>query len=344
MIRRAVLLAVIALPLLAGWAAAQSRPAPAASVDDGGRWLRGGADGWFFYRERPEPSEPEASALSRPAAAAPPAAPVVPTPPAPADAAPSAPQARAEAPSSPAPLTAAWFRQNLESFRDRALDNPTPENVQAFLFLQRIMLDKAQRFTDATAEAVAGNPALDANSERPLATFAAQRMDEIAAQAEAALLGHLAGRAGLLFFFRPDCAACDQQAPVLETLSRLHGFNILAVSLDGRPLSSGLFPRFARDVGQAATLGVQRTPALFLMRPPGEVVPISQGVLSLAELRSRILLQARTAGWISEEAWRKTRPVAARSLASLSADLDASVFSDPAALVAALRQHLGDAP
>jgi conjugal transfer pilus assembly protein TraF len=330
-------------------AAAQQRPgAPGAAPPASGatgeeRWLRGGREGWFFYQERVDPEDeprprPRPPQTAPPPATSPPPLPPIAAPPQRSEVPPAAP------PAGPVPLSAAWFRQNMESFRDRALDDPTPANVQAFLILQRIMLDKAQRFTDATQEAVAANPDLDANAERPLASFAASRVDQVAAQAEAGLLAHLAQGVGLLFFFRADCQACETQAPVVEMLARAHGFNVLPVSLDGRALPSGLFPRFSVDAGQAATLGVQRTPALFLMRPPGDVVPLSQGVLALAELRSRVLLQARTAGWVSEEAWQATRPVASRSLAHLSRVLDPATLADPAALVAAVRQHLGGNP
>lgn len=304
------------------------------TVTPGKTWTQGSRDGWFFYRERREPPEPEEErrAPPPPPAAPPPAAVQAAAPPAPA------------APAGPPPLTAAWFRQNLDGFRDRAIDDPTPENVQAYLYLQRIMLDKTSRFTEAFQEVVAANPELDSNTERPLATFAANRVDQMAARAEEAMLRHLAGEVGILFVFRSDCAFCEQQAPVLEMIQRAHGFNVLAVSLDGRAMPGGHFPNFVRDAGQAAVLGVQRTPALFLLRPPGEVVPVSQGVLALPALRERILLQARSVGWISEEAWRATRPVASRSLAHLSRVLDPATLSDPAALVAAIRQHLGDAP
>ncbi|MEA3643840.1 MAG: conjugal transfer protein TraF [Lamprobacter sp.] len=78
----------------------------------------------------------------------------------------------------------------------------------------------------------------------------------------------------------------------------------MVIALDGRPLPGGFFPSFVTDAGQAKTLGVVSTPALFLVRPPDGVVLIAQGVLSLAELQERLVNAATEAGWIPEH-WRE---------------------------------------
>jgi hypothetical protein len=58
----------------------------------------------------------------------------------------------------PAPLSAAWLRANLERFRDQAIDDPSPRNVALYLYLQRLVLDKAERFAEATQRAVWADP------------------------------------------------------------------------------------------------------------------------------------------------------------------------------------------
>jgi conjugal transfer pilus assembly protein TraF len=70
-------------------------------------------------------------------------------------------------PPGPLPLSAAWFRKNLESYRDRAIDDPSSENVAAYYYLQRVMMDKAHRFTDVAREVVMSDPFLDENQRRP---------------------------------------------------------------------------------------------------------------------------------------------------------------------------------
>ena len=130
----------------------------AAPVGPAGFYLRG-AEGWFWYQIEPGPkAEPE-----RPP---PPPEPVLETR--------AEPATPAEPPSpAPAPLSAAWLRSRLADFRDAAIDEPTPENVALYLYLQRVAMDKASRFADATRRAVLLDPMLDELTRRPTATFAA---------------------------------------------------------------------------------------------------------------------------------------------------------------------------
>jgi conjugal transfer pilus assembly protein TraF len=120
------------------------------------------ARGWF-WRETPP--------------ATPPARPTKPhaPPPIPAETPTPSPRQSPE----PSPLTAAWFRQNLDRFRDRALDDPSPENVAAYYYLQRVMLDKAHRFTDVARQVVMADPNLDENRRRPIGTFAANEANRL---------------------------------------------------------------------------------------------------------------------------------------------------------------------
>ncbi|NDE35050.1 MAG: hypothetical protein EBY15_10005, partial [Gammaproteobacteria bacterium] len=41
----------------------------------------------------------------------------------------------------PPPLSTAWFRSELGAFRDRAIDDPSPQNLHHYFVLQRILMD-----------------------------------------------------------------------------------------------------------------------------------------------------------------------------------------------------------
>ena len=190
----------------------------------------------------------------------------------------------------PSPLSAEWFRKNLERYRDKAIDDPSPENVAAYYYLQRVMVDKAQRFTDVARRVrrvVMSDPLLDENQRRPIATFAANEANYQAGIASEQALAAIAKQAGILFFFRSDCRYCHIQAPLLALLEKRFGFKVYAVSLDGRPMPIGLYPDFHVDQGQAHLLGVVSTPALFLMKPPDNIIQLAQGAVSLDDLSGR---------------------------------------------------------
>jgi conjugal transfer pilus assembly protein TraF len=294
------------------------------------RFYERGAEGWFWYAEEPPEPEPE------PAPEAPPPPQEPASPPAIAEQPPPPPPA-ATAPPVPAPLSAAWLRANLEHYRDRAIDDPTPRNVALYLYLQRLTLDKAERFAEASQRVVWSDPLLDETTRRPLATFAANLVNRTAGAAQAAALTETSKVAGLWFLFRSDCPYCEAQAPLLAVLAARHGFRIQAVSLDGKPLPGGFFPDYRRDQGQARALGVVATPALFLARPPTDLVPLAQGVLSLEELEARIVNAATEAGWIAPQ-WRERTRARVTDLRMDATGLDAAALAvDPDRLLAQLR-------
>jgi len=285
----------------------------------------GKAQGWFWYRNAlPPPLPPE---------------PVPPPPPSPAAAI-----APVAAVPPPAPLSAAWMRENLDRYRDRAIDDPTPENVAAFFYLQRVVLDKSSTFATVAARVVQGNPDLDEITQRPTATFGANLANKTAGDARDAVLGRIAQHAVVWFFFRSDCPYCDAQAPLLELMSQRYGFTVLPIALDGAPLPSGLFPTFRTDAGQSRALGVRATPALFLVRPDPagpQVAAVAQGLLSLAQLQERFVTAAVTAGWITQAEGTPSRAVTTD--VSAAALLHAGDLpDDPAALVARLRDFIHD--
>lgn len=252
------------------------------------------AEGWFWYKEEPEqPEKKTEKPKVKPAIAAP---------------------AKVQKPEQPHPagpdmFSAEWFRENLPKYKDIAWDNPTVENVRAFLYLQRFAIDRSEQFSDATELAVVGDPFLDEISRRPAATFASQQVDRDAGNAKNKLLKSVASRVGIFYFYKSDDDYSDLQAPLIKMLEQGEGFSVIPVALDGKPLPSGLFPDFKSDEGHAKKLGIVSYPAVYLASPDGQFAPIGQGPMSLPELNHRILVAAKRNGWVSEDEFNRTRPV-----------------------------------
>lgn len=209
----------------------------------------------------------------------------------------------------PVHFSASWFRENLPKYKDLAWNNPTVANLRNYLYLQRYALDRSEQFSDAAEMAVVGDPFLDEESRRPSATFASQKLDRWAGLAKNSLVHKIAQHAGIFFFFESNSDTSRIQAPVLKMLAIREGFTIFPISVDGNPLPGALFPNFKTDNGQANKLGAKVFPALYLVSKDREVEPIAQGVLSLADLKHRIILVARRRGWVSEEEFNKTKPI-----------------------------------
>jgi len=287
------------------------------------------SEGWFWYEvapEEPEKKEPEEKdELTSPPPPKPPEQ--------------KEPEAGEEA--GPAPLSSAWIKANLTKYLERATDNPTQENVAAYLYLQRLSVDKAQRFADATQTVIQQEPLLDETLRRPTATFgAAQKSARANAQMNEAL-SDLAEQVGIWVFFRSDCANSLKIKSPLESLQRQYGFNIYPISMDGNPLE-GFFDTYVVDQGQSKSLQVIETPAVYLANPKDNAIsPVSQGLVAVPELKRRILIAAVTSGWIDKEQFEETRPAGGyvmdgEELQGISQeDID-----DPQELIKVLRRQL----
>ncbi|AFL73456.1 conjugal transfer protein TraF [Thiocystis violascens] len=285
------------------------------------------AEGWFWYQTEPSvppptPTEPEPESKKEP---------------------PPTPSSETPAGKIAAPLSAAWLRTHLEDYRLQAIDDPSPTRVALYLYLQKLALDKASRFTESFQRVVQSDPYLDETTRRPVGNYA-NLLNRVAGEQRDQVLQTLAKEAGIWLFYRSDCPYCAAQAPVLRLLAQRQGFAIQAIALDGRPLPGDVFPDFRPDAGQAQRLGVVSTPALFLVRPPDGVVSLAQGLLSLTDLEQRILLAAHEAGWIDADSYARTRPLVATLSADAPDAFPAEVPEDPMAFLALLRDRArGDA-
>ena len=253
-------------------------------------WYGDHERGWFWYEDPPDeivPEEPEELPL---------------------EALPQTTIPEPRKPEGPPMLSAEWIRQNLKKYRLLAIDDPTPENVAAYMYIQRVMLDKSQRFAEQVKHVVQLDPYLDQGTRRPIASYGGAQFSREARAATQYLLAQIAKQAGIFFFFQGRCSHCEIQAPVLKSLQDRYDFTIFPVSIDGRPLQNKVFPEYVRDQGQARKLKVIQTPAMFLGRPDTkDIFPLGQSTLSRDQLEKRILVAARDAGWITPEEYNRTQ-------------------------------------
>lgn len=283
--------------------------------------------GWFWYEDPvfdEEPAEEEATSL----------------PPV---------QEKKTEPEQPAkppgvkPLSAEWFRKNMEKYRDKAIDEPTQQNVSAYMYLQRVMLDKAEKFSEVSQRVVMSDPVLDENSRRPIATFGAFVMDDKAAKGTEKAAKKLAENAGLWFFYASTCEFCIKEVGVLKGLMNAYGFKVLPIALDGLPLPGGEFPDFTIDRGQAKKLGVETTPALFLVKPGqnGDTIQLGQGLLSGDEIIKRAIALSHQNGWLNNDEYQDTLKVKPMQVDTETLqNIDEKAMDNPNELVKTIRNNL----
>lgn len=235
-----------------------SPPASFASEDAPSRYFRRHAEGWFWYHDPIETEE-----------------------------APTTPSARLPPPIAIDPEKAiADERHTLEVALDRALLQPTPENVETYLALNQKLMNQASTFAQAWRGVVWTHPELDHTVQSPVGP-AAYLASNLSVDGDENKLAVDAKQWGLLFFFKGSCPYCHKFAPLLRQFAQRYGFQLIAVSQDGGGLPE--FPQPQADAGASAALGIDAVPAVFVVNPATRTVaPAVFGLVSWTELTQRV--------------------------------------------------------
>lgn len=185
-------------------------------------------------------------------------------------------------------LTVKEIRERGERLFEDALLSPTKENVREYMEHQKQVLERSEEFARVWKRVLWESPALDSTVDNPVSAAGAEISRNLRKTARDGVIGRISRVGKLVFFFRSDCPFCRGQAEIIKTLERRHGIGVLAASLDGKGLHP-LYPHFVNGAAQAARLGVERVPALFLFVPSQrKIARIGTGYLTLGEIRRRL--------------------------------------------------------
>lgn len=208
-------------------------------------FLKGSSDGWFWYKDPkeapPKPKEP------------PPAPAKPPEPEKPAEVV----KAEPPKPVGPTPFSAAWLRVNMPKLQEAAIDNPTKDNVSAYYYAQRVLMDKAQNYAEKAKEVVATDPFLDENNRVPLASFAVSQFERGVSKGKDDALKSIASKGGLWVFYDSKCNFCGPQVNTVKEVAKKYGFSTKFIAMDGAGIN-GILPEgtWVKDAGQSKTLKV----------------------------------------------------------------------------------------
>ncbi|MBK4737830.1 conjugal transfer protein TraF [Noviherbaspirillum pedocola] len=270
MLSKTVLLAALVLSL----------PAMAQEEPSGGQFFTRKSEGWFWYHDPKDDPKP-------------------PPPPQPEPAKPSAKEAEKAAPAKAAPFSVEWLRVNMPKLLDAAVNNPTKENVEAYLYAQRVTMDKSQRYAEQAQRVVASDPFLDENNRVPIASYTKPFFLRQAQEGKIEALKHISSVGGLWVFFDSKCHYCAPQVNTANELAKKYGLITKFISMDGKGLPS--VKQFVRDRGQAKRLNLKITPTTVLVVPPNNYFVVSQGMMAQDQLIDRILLAADSNSLLPKE-------------------------------------------
>jgi len=204
----------------------------------------------------------------------------------------------AEPPTSSAVEQLDAITTELRELKARAIIEPTPANVTAYIRFQRRQLDQAALFSDVWQRAIWQDPELDYTLQRPVSTLGKRQWQDARKAERDAAMRSLSQRYGLFYFFAQSCGACEVMSPIVRSVTATWNITVRAISTDGGP--SKQFPDYTVETNQRARMGLEPkvTPAVVLWDAQNRrAIPIGYGVMSADELQDRIyLLTSKDAG------------------------------------------------
>lgn len=141
----------------------------------------------------------------------------------------------------------------LRELKARAILEPTPANVTAYIRFQREQLDRASLFSDVWQRAIWQDPELDYTLQRPVSTLAKRQWQDSRASERNGVMANLSARYGLFYFFAQSCGACEVMSPIVRSVTSNWGITVRAISTDGGP--SRHFPNTSSRPTSAAKWG-----------------------------------------------------------------------------------------
>lgn len=180
------------------------------------------------------------------------------------------------------------FKKRLEDLKVIAMINPTPANVEAYMRIQKEMMERSEQFSKTWQRVVLTNADLNPEVVSPTAQYAKPIQNALNTKKRTDVITHLAKTYGLIYFFKGNCPYCTGFAPIVKMFADKYNWNVMAISLDGS--SSDVFPDARSDNGIGAALTLQSVPALLAFNAETQdVIPISYAMTSLDQLEQNVM-------------------------------------------------------
>ena len=141
------------------------------------------------------------------------------------------------------------LKQEFEEIQDRAIYNPTPENVQAYNSALRTITNNATRFGMLSVTQNWQDPNSGSSLSAPNGAGLQLDLDKQREQ-----IGKIVQRYAIFYFIRKDCKYCSVEVNELKRLEFSYNVTVRVVTMDGSTLPQ--YPNPTADNGISQKLGV----------------------------------------------------------------------------------------
>lgn len=196
------------------------------------------------------------------------------------------------------PMSVAWFKENYPVIRDRAINNPTKENIAAELFAQKVMLDKSELYARTRQFVQSTDPYLQEGTRMPMWGAASTAMLTEKSGLKKEALAEVFQKAGMIVFYDDACGYCRKIIPIVNALDNIYeGLDMRVMSrntakpdlVPGLNDSIPVYPDEFFKLSENLPIPIQHWPAFVLTIPPNDAYIVAQGAVPQSELFNRVL-------------------------------------------------------
>lgn len=254
----------------------------------------------------------------------------------------------ASAPSKPKsmPMSVEWFREHYPTIRDRAINNPTRDNLAAELFAQKVMFDKSEVYSRKRNFVQSTDPYLQEGNRLPMFGTAATAMLSESNELKSEAISEVFEKTGLLVFYDHECVYCRKMVAIINSIDSKYphlDMRVMARNAPKPDVIPGLKPNIRVYPDEFFRLSenlpepIQHWPAFILSVPPSDYYIIAQGAVPRTELFNRILnvafeKQVLGKNWYDKIYKNQRGLIGTSQYAALSTDLE----GDPVKLINAV--------
>lgn len=188
------------------------------------------------------------------------------------------------------------LREQLEETKAKAVLYPTEENVIYYMYLQKMMFDRASLFSDVWRRILWANPELDYTQKRPTSNLGKKVWFIDREKRAMETLRNVNKNYGIFFIYSTSCKFCAEYSKILLDFKRIHNIEIKGISIDGKFLPDWGKDSFTND-GQLEQLGIDYSivPITVLFDTPNQtIIPVGYGLMTHDEIIERIYIITRT--------------------------------------------------
>ncbi|WP_410956443.1 conjugal transfer protein TraF [Rickettsia koreansis] len=180
------------------------------------------------------------------------------------------------------------LKQEFSKAQRKALDNPTLENVIVAQRLQKLIMDKAQKFATIWQLATLLDYKLT-DIDEPTNSLHKKLYEEKLEHRNQLKLKQLAKNWGLILQIDNICSYCKVFVPIARQFADKYRFQLLLVSNDGENFAD---VRTTKDTGLLSNLNPAKlVPVLYLVDSSGiQIYPVARGIISEDKIAENILL------------------------------------------------------